>query len=62
MSAPAQRADDAIVSLSRVAQACSRWMEQIHLHGTLIDLDEELDHIKANVARVEKLLKTAAES
>ena len=48
--------NDAIQSLSRIAQAASRLMAHMHFHGKLIDLKEEVDHMQANLNHVRKEL------
>lgn len=48
--------NNAIQSLSRIAQAASRLMAHMHFHGKPIDPQEEVDHMQANLDHVRKEL------
>jgi len=51
--------NDAIQSLSRVGQASVRWIAKMHRTNRVADPEDELAHIRANLDRVEELLKGA---
>ena len=50
---------DAMLMLSRLVQASSRWVLELHKSGKVTDRGEELAHILANLDGVEKLLGEA---
>lgn len=52
-----QRVREVITSLSRITQAAARLTVAVHVQGRAVDLDEEIDHMQANLDRVRKVVR-----
>lgn len=53
-------ADDAVASLARIAQASVRLIQVIHDRKRCVDPEEEIDHMRSNLDRIEALMSGVA--